>query len=147
MATLVQLSQGIYPPLLEAEGVAAALRAVVGDGRVEVVSRGDRRYPIDVEAAAYFCCLEAIQNAAKHAGTAAARVEVDAGPEALVLTVSDEGPGFDPALVEVGTGLANIRDRVDSAGGVVELSSSPGHGTRLRVVLPTPARLGSRAGG
>jgi signal transduction histidine kinase len=146
-ATLVQLSQGIYPPLLEAGGVAAALRAVVGDGPVEVVSRGDRRYPIDVEAAAYFCCLEAIQNTAKHAGSAAARVEVDAGPEALTMTVTDEGPGFDPTLVDVGTGLANIRDRVDSAGGVVELSSSPGHGTRLRVVLPAPARSGSGAGG
>jgi signal transduction histidine kinase len=147
MATLVQLSQGIYPPLLEEQGLVAALRAVVGHGAVELVARGRGRYPIDVEAAAYFCCLEAIQNTSKHAGTAAARVEVETGPEALTITVTDEGPGFDPAQVEGGTGLVNIRDRVDSAGGTVELSSSPGEGTRIRVVLPAPALSGSGVGG
>jgi signal transduction histidine kinase len=147
MATLVQLSQGIYPPLLEEQGLVAALRAVVGHGAVELVARGRGRYPIDVEAAAYFCCLEAIQNTSKHAGTAAARVEVETGPEALTITVTDEGPGFDPAQVGGGTGLANIRDRVDSAGGTVELSSSPGEGTRIRVVLPAPALSGSGVGG
>jgi signal transduction histidine kinase len=125
----------------------AALRAVVGHGAVELVARGRGRYPIDVEAAAYFCCLEAIQNTSKHAGTAAARVEVETGPEALTITVTDEGPGFDPAQVGGGTGLANIRDRVDSAGGTVELSSSPGEGTRIRVVLPAPALSGSGVGG
>lgn len=147
MGTLVQLSQGIYPPLLEAEGVAAALRAVAGDGPVEIRSRGDRRYPIDVEAAAYFCCLEAIQNTAKHAGSASAHVEVDAGPEELTLTVTDDGPGFDPAIVEGGSGLANIRDRADAAGGTVDLFSSPGAGTRIRVVLPAPGLSGTGAGG
>jgi signal transduction histidine kinase len=147
MATLVQLSRGIYPPLLEQEGVAAALRAEMGDGPVEVVAVGDGRYPLGVEAAAYFCGLEAIQNAGKHAGSVAVRAEVEARPEGLTLTVTDEGSGFDPAGVTSGTGLANIRDRVDAAGGTVELSSSRGQGTRLRVVFPAPAVSGSASGG
>jgi signal transduction histidine kinase len=146
VATLLQLSRGIYPPLLEEAGVAAALRAAAGES-VAVVEQGAAKYPIDIEAAAYFCCLEAIQNAMKHAGAAAVRVEVDAGPDALVLTVADDGAGFDPAQAPAGTGLANIRDRVDSAGGSLEVSSTPGHGTRLRVVIPSRVPAPVDAGG
>jgi signal transduction histidine kinase len=135
VATLLQLSRGIYPPLLEEAGVAAALRAAAGEG-VAVVERGTARYPIDIEAAAYFCCLEAIQNAAKHADAASTRVEVDAGPDALVLTVTDDGAGFDPARAAAGSGLANIRDRVDSAGGTLQVTSHPGQGTTVRAVIP-----------
>jgi signal transduction histidine kinase len=138
LATLLQLSRGIYPPGLEEAGVAAALRAALGEG-VAVVERGATRYPIDVEAAAYFCCLEAVQNATKHAAAATVRVEVDAGPDELVLTVTDDGVGFEPAHAADGTGLANMRDRVDSAGGTVEVDSAPGQGTRLRAVLPAVA--------
>lgn len=135
VTTLLQLARGIYPPHLEAAGVAAALRAATGDG-VVVVDSGATRYPLDVEAAAYFCCLEAIQNATKHAAAATIRVEVDADSRRLVLTISDDGSGFDPAQVNGGTGLANMRDRVDSAGGTLELTSAPGRGTQLRAVIP-----------
>jgi signal transduction histidine kinase len=138
VATLLQLSRGIYPPHLEEAGVAAALRAAVGDSAT-VVERGDTRYPIDIEAAAYFCCLEAIQNATKHASAATIGVEVEAGPHELALTVTDDGAGFDPARAGVGTGLANIRDRVDSLGGTLEVTSAPGRGTRVRAVVPARA--------
>jgi signal transduction histidine kinase len=137
VTTLQRLSRGIYPPRLEEEGIAAALRAAAGEG-VVVTQRGTARYPIDVEAAAYFCCLEAVQNAMKHAGTATVRVEVEAGPEAVVLTVTDDGAGFDPARA-AGTGLANMRDRMDSAGGTLEVTSTPGRGTRVRAVIPSRA--------
>jgi signal transduction histidine kinase len=53
--------------------------------------------------------------------------------------VSDDGVGFEPTDPAAGTGLANLRDRVDSAGGTLELSSAPGQGTRLRAVLPSRA--------
>ena len=100
-----------------------------------------------MEAAAYFCGLEAIQNAGKHASSEAVRAEVEARPESLTLTVTDDGSGFDPAGVTSGTGLANIRDRVDAAGGAVEVSSARGQGTRLRVVFPVPAFSRTVAGG
>jgi signal transduction histidine kinase len=132
--TLARLSQGIYPPLLEQAGVAAALRAVVSDPAA-VRTQGDARYPADVEAAAYFCALEALQNAGKHAEAEQVRVEVDAAPDVLTVTVTDDGRGFDPTVSPHGTGLANMRDRIDSAGGIFEIAAAPGTGTRVRVAL------------
>jgi signal transduction histidine kinase len=143
VATLVQLSRGIYPPLLEEQGVAAALRAVAGES-VEVVDLGTGRYPIGVEVAAYFCCLEAIQNAAKHAGATTIRIELRGEPDALAITITDEGVGFDTALTPMGSGLANIRDRVESFGGSLTIDSAPGAGTRIRAVLPARALVASR---
>ncbi|TIC87516.1 sensor histidine kinase [Nocardioides sp. GY 10113] len=133
--TLHRLARGIYPPLLAEHGVAVALRAVAGDG-VEVVERGAVRQPLPIEAAAYFCCLEAIQNAAKHADATTLRVVVDGTEAGLTITAVDDGVGFDPAAPTVGTGLASIRDRIDSAGGTVAIDSTPGHGTRVTAVLP-----------
>ena len=138
VATLLQLSRGIYPPRLEEAGVAAALRAAAGRAASWWWRDGAARYPLDIEAAAYFCCLEAVQNATKHAGAATVRVEVDAGPDALVLTVVDDGVGFDPARrprtapgwPTCATGWTPREARWSSA-------SAPGQGTRLGVsVLP-----------
>lgn len=142
--TLTQLSQGIYPPLLADEGLAAALRAAAATSQapVEVTARGVGRYGPSAEAAAYFSCLEAVQNAAKHAGATAIRVELRGGPDALTLTVEDDGRGFDPAATPPGAGLANIRDRVESVGGRVRTESAPGRGTRVHAVLPVRALAG-----
>jgi signal transduction histidine kinase len=141
VATLVQLSRGIYPPLLEEAGVVAALGSVVaGAGRpVELVEDRVGRYPRQVEAAAYFCCLEAVQNAVKHSGATAIRVELRGEPEHLALTVEDDGVGFDPATAVLGAGLANIRDRVESLGGILTIGSRPGGGSRVHAVLPVSA--------
>jgi signal transduction histidine kinase len=136
--TVLQLAHGIYPGLVERRGVAAALRTVVTDPAVEVVERGSGRYPVDLEATAYFCCLEALQNAAKHAGATTVRVELLHDAEGLTLTVTDDGVGFDPELARGGSGMANLRDRVDSAGGVLEVTSAPGKGTRVRASFPAP---------
>ena len=144
--TVLQLSRGIYPALVEQRGVAAALRAVVTDPAVEVVERGAGRYPPDIEATAYFCCLEALQNAAKHAGATTVRVELDHEDEGLTLTVTDDGAGFDPGLVSGGSGMANLRGRVDSAGGVLELTSALGTGTRVRASIPSRMPAPSRTG-
>jgi signal transduction histidine kinase len=139
VTTLVHLSSGIYPPLLQERGVGAALRAAAGAGPVDVVELGVGRYPLGVEAAAYFCCLEALQNAAKHSGASSVQVELRGDPDALVLTVTDDGVGFDPARTPMGSGLANIRDRVESIGGSLTTESAPGTGTRIRAVLPARA--------
>jgi signal transduction histidine kinase len=138
IATHVQLSRGIYPPLLEDAGVAAALRGAVGGTAqaVEIVERDLGRYALGVEAAAYFTCLEAVQNSAKHSGASTIRVELCGEPAALTLTISDDGAGFDPDTTPPGTGLANMRDRVESVGGTLTTRSAPGQGTRIHAVLP-----------
>jgi signal transduction histidine kinase len=146
--TLVRLSRGIYPPLLGRDGLVPALRAEVSASPVPVTieARGGHRHEAAVEAAAYFCCLEAVQNASKHADAAAIRICIESQQDELVLEVHDDGRGFDPAGERIGEGLANIRDRVESLGGRLTTESAPGRGTLVRAVLPARAPLGQPGG-
>lgn len=147
--TLARLSRGIYPPLLEERGLVTALRAVT-DGAavpVEVVEHQVGRYPVGVEAAAYFACLEALQNAAKHAGASTIRVGLRGGHGVLELEVTDDGRGFDPGSTPAGVGLSNIRGRVESVGGTLRIDSAADHGTRVHAVLPAPLLAAAPGGG
>jgi signal transduction histidine kinase len=129
--TLSSLALGIYPPVLEERGIAAALevQARVGAIPVAVVADGVDRQPIETEAAVYFCCLEAIQNAAKYAH--ASRVDVLLGHDGANLTfeVRDDGVGFDTSAAGAGSGLQGMADRLSALGGSVEIASTPGTGT------------------
>jgi|SoiMethySBSTD1v2_1073268.scaffolds.fasta_scaffold22051_3 signal transduction histidine kinase len=139
LETLEQLSRGIYPRRLIDEGLAAALRSVTAAStlQVSIVDRSAGRPAPDVEAALYFCCLEALQNTAKHANAEWATVEVDVALDGAVqLVIEDDGRGFDPDRVRLGAGLANIRDRVDAVGGSLDLRSAPRAGTRLEIRVP-----------
>ena len=137
---LVALSRGIYPRQLGAEGLVPALTTAVGTSTIPVASttNGVGRYPAAVEATAYFCCLEAVQNAAKHSGASGIRVSLDGGDSTLGFVVDDDGIGFDPTAATEGTGLANLRDRIESAGGTIATDTTPGGGTRIRAWLPAP---------
>jgi len=141
-ATLVRLARGIFPPRLEAGGVAEALRpAVEGMGpSCELVATGVGRYSAPIEATAYFCCLEALQNAAKHAHASSTRVALVGTDGILEISVEDDGRGFDPDSGRAGAGLTNIRERVESVGGSLTVSSAPGLGTRIHAVLPDRSR-------
>jgi signal transduction histidine kinase len=156
--TLSRLSRGIYPPLLADEGLVPALRAAVAGSPVPVTvdaaDAGAARMAGTVEAALYFCALEAVQNAAKHSGAAGVRValSVDEDSGWAQLVVADDGTGFDPAGGPgAGAGLANMRDRLDDVGGTVSVLSEPGRGTTVRARVPvsgqsTPAMPGPRHG-
>jgi signal transduction histidine kinase len=85
-----------------------------------------------------------VQNAAKHAEATCVHVEIHVLQDGEVrLTIRDDGRGFAPDEVRTGAGLANMRDRVDAVGGVFELRSEPGHGTRLDIEVP--ARMATSA--
>ncbi len=135
---LVALSRGIYPSALGADGLVAALEAAVATSTipVEVSAVEVGRYAATVEAAAYFSCLEALQNAAKHSGASAIRVRLDGRDGMLTLLVEDDGVGFDPVTTPAGTGLANLRDRIESSGGTLTTATTMGGGTRIRADLP-----------
>ena len=105
---------------------------------VTIAATGVGRYAAAVEATAYFCCLEAVQNAAKHSGASGIRVSLDGGDSTLGFVVEDDGIGFDPSAATEGTGLANLRDRIESAGGTITTDTAPGGGTRIRAWLPAP---------
>ena len=85
----------------------------------------------------YFCCLEAMQNAAQHAGeSAAVRIIVAERGDSVCFDVRDDGAGFDVDAVPAGVGLTTIRDRVAAVGGRVTVDSTPGRGTRISAVIP-----------
>jgi signal transduction histidine kinase len=128
-------------PLLADFGLAAALRAQAARSPlpVEVDVDGTGRYPLEVEAAVYFCCLEALQNVVKHAhaGTVAISVHDQAGQ--LTFTVADDGQGADPGSAHRGSGIQNMMDRMAALGGSLELSAGPDGGTIVTGQLPVAA--------
>jgi signal transduction histidine kinase len=133
------LAHGIYPSLLLDRGLAEALRAAAAAAgiptRVEATDLD--RFPPDVEATVYFCCLEALRNADQHAG-ADARATVRAWHErdALRFEVVDDGAGFDPGEKALGAGLTRMYDRVGAQGGELTISSQTGRGARIAGTIP-----------
>jgi signal transduction histidine kinase len=138
---LRELAHGLYPPLLASDGLHAALSATARRAAVPVAVEGRAiaRAPRSIESAAYFCCLEAIQNCAKHAGPGAGvSVKLSIRNGVLEFRVTDDGVGFDPDAVRPGHGLINMRDRLDALGGHAEITSAPGQGTTVLGHLPLP---------
>jgi signal transduction histidine kinase len=96
------------------------------------------RHPATVESTIYFCCLECLQNAAKHAGPdASVAIELVQQNGHVSFTVEDDGAGFDPQSSERGAGLANLAQRVAAIGGTLQIEAVPGRGTRVTGTLPS----------
>jgi signal transduction histidine kinase len=93
---------------------------------------GVGRYPREVEAAVYFCTLEAMQNVAKYADATSAIVRLAERDGDLVFEIQDDGRGFDTGSTTYGTGLQGMADRLDAIGGRLEIRSAPGQGTLVR---------------
>jgi signal transduction histidine kinase len=140
---LRSLAHGIFPPLLVSGGLAEALPAAAARATLAttVDTAGSGRYSGDVEAAVYFCVLEALQNAGKHAGPAATvAVRVWEADGTLQFEVHDDGAGFDVASESgSGHGFVNMVDRLGAFGGTVTVDSQPGRGTTVTGALPLPA--------
>jgi signal transduction histidine kinase len=132
------LARGIYPSLLTERGVGEALRAAARSSPVPAEVRGRvGRYSEDVEVAVYFCCLEALQNVAKHAGPGATATVVLREVEGHIgFEVRDAGGGFSPKTVQRGSGLINMRDRIEAVGGELAVTSRRGRGTSVRGSVP-----------
>jgi signal transduction histidine kinase len=104
---------------------------VVAGGGVDGVRFGE-----DLELAAYFAVLEALQNATKHAPGASVVVDLTVDGGWLCFTVCDDGPGFDPGRQAGGTGLIGLADRIGAVGGTLMIESTPVPGTAIRGRLP-----------
>ncbi|HEV2952288.1 MAG TPA: ATP-binding protein, partial [Actinomycetota bacterium] len=138
---LRDVARGIFPPLLVDEGLASALSALArraGSGTRFSVERGGPRvrYDTAVEAAAYFCCVQAVQNAERYAPGSPIEISLDQDVERLSFTVRDGGAGFDLERVTEGEGFQIMRDRMAAFGGILTIESAPGEGTRVTGMMP-----------
>jgi signal transduction histidine kinase len=133
-----RLARGLYPPVLVTRGVGDALREVVATVPNTTVVRLELVPPLPPEAATavYYCCREALQNATKHAPASTVTVELTCDGAAVRFRVADDGPGFDPSSVGDGSGLLNMADRIDAAGGTLVVSARPGAGTVVVGTVP-----------
>ena len=133
------VAQGIYPAVLGDRGVGAAVTAIARTSAMPI-RVGDEwrgRRAAAIETTVYFCCLECLQNAAKHAGRgASATVRLFEDDGHVSFTVEDDGAGFHPGTARRGNGLTNLADRVAAVGGTLTIDSANGRGTRVTANIP-----------
>ena len=152
------LSHLLHPSLLDDLGLSAAMEWYIRgfskrhDLRVEVLNDlRDERFSPEIEAAIYRIVQEALTNVVKHARAASIRVVLQRFPTTVLVTVEDDGVGFDAKQVQRigerrGLGLIGARERVATVGGGLRIESTPGGGTRLTIELPVrPAGAGPDA--
>jgi signal transduction histidine kinase len=136
---LRELARGIYPPLLADRGLVEAVQAQARKAPIPV--QVDAAAPIgrqaqEIEAAVYFCVLEALQNVAKYAGASQVTVRILAANGLLRFDVADDGTGFDTTVTSYGTGLQGMTDRLGALGGGLTVRSAPGKGTTVSGAVP-----------
>jgi signal transduction histidine kinase len=152
LTTVRDLSHLLHPSMLDDLGLPAAIEWYLRsfgrrhEIRADVVhERMDQRLAPEIETAAYRIVQEALTNVAKHARATACRVYLQRLPHTVLITIEDNGVGFDPAAEaspeRMGLGLVGIRERASQLRGTVRLESTPSKGTRLTVELPARARV------
>ena len=132
------LARGLVPPMLVERGLAGALRDVAATSPLiaRVQAAGLARYAPELESAVYFCCLEALQNAAKHAdGARFVTVRLWEDDE-IHFEVRDDGAGLRNGPRQHGAGLTNMRDRIGAVGGRLTIESAHGDGTCVAGTAP-----------
>jgi signal transduction histidine kinase len=135
---LRDLAHGIYPAQLTDHGLEAALRAAALECPlpIDIHARDLTRYPPEIETNAYFVCIEAIQNATKHAGPDAAILIDLNGRHGLSIDISDTGPGASIHTLRAGHGITNVTDRIAAIGGTLTITTPPHTGVHLHADIP-----------
>jgi signal transduction histidine kinase len=137
---LRDVARGIFPPLLIDKGLGAALDALArrAGGSVTFVldPAADRRYEPAVENAVYFCCVQALQNAERHAPGATAEIRLEPDGDGIRFVIRDDGPGFEISRTDAGEGMQIMRDRIAALAGELLIESTPGHGTTVTGRVP-----------
>jgi signal transduction histidine kinase len=130
------ISRGLHPAILEKGGLGPALRALARRSGLpaELHVRLGRRLSEQVEVAVYYVVSEALTNAAKHAGASVVEVDLGIIGQLVRLAIRDNGVGgADPAR---GSGLIGLRDRIETLGGRIDITSVPGDGTTMLARIP-----------
>gem|GEM_PF-1549520 len=136
----------LHPPVLEDEGLVAALQARLeaiearAGLQVDLRVEGENTLPIVIEEELYKIAQEALNNVVKHAKAEHVSVHFQFSHHHCDLTIQDDGMGFDPVTTTQGAGglgLRSIAERVQQMGGHLLVESAPGQGTKVQVVMKT----------
>lgn len=137
--TIRRMARGMMPSSLTRYGLRAALEdycRLFPGGRFHFFGE-ERRLDEKLELTLYYCAHELVGNSVRHAGASAIDVQLIVEESRVSLTVEDDGRGFDPAAIAAsankGCGLQNLRDRVASVGGHIDIASRPGEGTETTI--------------
>ncbi|TMM00713.1 MAG: PAS domain S-box protein [Actinobacteria bacterium] len=135
---LREIAMGIHPGILSKGGLGPALKSLARRCAVPVEVESSlpsgSRLPEQVEVAAYYVVSEALTNSVKHARASVVRIGVVMRGDRLQLSIRDDGVGG--AKPGGGSGLVGLADRVHALGGTIDITSPPGSGTVLQVILP-----------
>ena len=141
-----RLIAGLRPPALDELGVVEAVESLVNDARADIPTvsltqdLGPGRLPAQVETTIFRIVQEALTNARRHAGATSAEVSLKREPAGVRVSVHDDGTGFDPEGVPADRfGLESMRQRSRLLGAEPTITSRPGQGTTIEVVLPVSA--------
>ena len=141
MEELLTIARQLRPTTLDDLGLEAALSALVDEvgGRSGIVAvfeeEGDiADVPDEVELVAYRVAQEALSNAVQHGRPEHIRVRLLGAGSNLELRISDDGAGFEASASRAGLGIAGMRERALLCGGLLEIDSTPGAGTRVRLM-------------
>ncbi len=141
LTELREISRGIHPAILTTADLGSALKTLARRSAlpVELELRYQRRWPEQVEVAAYYVVSEALTNAAKHAHASVVKIDVVEQDAILKLAIRDDGVGgADPRR---GTGLAGLADRIEALGGRLEIVSPARSGTSLSIKIPVEGQI------
>ncbi len=146
LTELRSLSRGFAPPVLLDRGLVAAVESLAARSAVPTAVRSSLgqgaagRFPAAVERTAYFVVSEALTNAAKHSGAAAALVDLrrEEAPEGpwLVVAVEDDGAGGADPATTTGTGLRGLAARAQAVDGALSVASPAGGPTVVELRVP-----------
>ena len=137
LAQLRNLIHGIMPAPLVERGLVSAVRALSGQFPIPLqidVQGTPRRLASEIETTVYFCVLEAITNAVKHSRATTISVVLTITDEQVAAAIDDDGIGG--AMTGAGSGLIGLRDRLAAFGGSLTVTSEPGYGTLVRMMIP-----------
>jgi signal transduction histidine kinase len=140
--TLRDFARGVYPPLLETEGLDSAISAQALRSAVPVTvnTEGIGRYDRQTEATVYFCIAQTLENVNRHADASLIRIGLRDDGGVLHFRIDDDGRGFDPDSRLPGGGLSTVTDRLAVVGGSLSIDSAPGQGTVIAGSIPVEAR-------
>ena len=140
----------LHPSVLEHFGLVAAIESHCSDFmklhriQLKLAHRNvPESIPFDVSLCLYRVTQECLNNVAKHSGAREVTVAIEGDKDGILLSVTDNGTGFDPGLVadQSGLGIVGIRERVRLVDGVVSIDSQPGRGTQIDVRVPMTKRM------